>query len=86
MMLGHFSSIVSAVAAGCLCLPSELKQMSAETPALAQPPPLLTASQGLGFTALPQNIYHSAPWYAIVLSTATDLRTHSEIFTHLSVA
>ena len=51
---GHFSGIVSAVAAGCLGFPSELKQMSAETPALAQPPPPLSLlAQMSGVAALP---------------------------------
>lgn len=74
---GHFSSIVSAVAAGCLCFPSELKQMSAETPALAQPPPpLLPALRAPGVGGrrpAPKYTHRSAPWHAIVLSTAADL-------------
>lgn len=74
---GHFSGIVSAVAAGCLCFPSELKQMSAETPALAQPPPPLPAGPGVGGRRpAPKYTNRSAPWHAIVLSTAVDLWTH----------
>lgn len=53
--------------------PSELKQMSAETPALPQtpPPPLIAACQGLpprGGTYT----HHAAPWHAIVLRTGID--------------
>lgn len=37
----HSTGIVSAVADGFLCFPREAKQMSAQTPALAQPPSML---------------------------------------------
>ncbi len=74
---GHFCGIVGAAAAGCSCFPSELKQMSVETPALAQPPPLLPASLGVrGRCPAPKYTHLSAPWHAIVLSTAMDLWTH----------
>ena len=74
MKPGHFSGIVSAVAAGCLCFPSELKQMSAETPARAQPPPPLPAVPGVGGRCpAPKYTHHSAPRHAIVLNTAMDL-------------
>lgn len=78
MKPGHFSGIVSAVAAGCLCFPSELKQMSAETPAQAQaqaqPPPPLPAILGVGGRCpAPKRTHRSAPRHAIVLSTAMDL-------------
>lgn len=81
MESGHLSGIVGAVSAGCLCFPSELKQMSAETPALAQPPPPppLPACRprvsGVA-TLSPKYTHRSAPEHAIVLSTAADFLTH----------
>lgn len=60
----HLSGAVGAGAAGCLCFPQELKQMSAETPALvlAQPPPPLPAGPGYqGVTTLPQNTHIPQP-------------------------
>lgn len=76
----HLSGAVGAGAAGCLCFPHEVKQMSAETPALvlAQPPPPLPAGPWVsgGRHPAPKHTHPSAPWHAIVLSTATDLWTH----------
>lgn len=68
------SGIVSDVAAGCLCFPSEVKQMSVETPALAQPPPPLPASPDVrGRRPALKYTQRSAPWHAIILSTGTHL-------------
>lgn len=49
----HVSGTVRLGAAGCLWFPSELRQMSPETPALAKPPPLPARVSGV--VALPQN-------------------------------